>query len=462
MCIPTHDAGGKVKIANKEPLKELKGFDTKINYGADQVTVDADGKKHYFRNGYEYPLMRDTQKQMGVVSNLITDMTLAGATDSELARAVKHSMVVIDAEKHHLDYKASEIENNIDGLKRKYQQKPDGKYGGAATLLSRSKGEETIDKRQGSYYTNVKGSKHYDPTRPEGAKIWKTADDLYYADRVKYDKETGIMTYRTADGKKISFNAKDKEEYAKYRPIKKTDENGNVTFTNEAGDITYKSKKRTQPSTRMAETDDAYSLISTARHPMEVVYADYANSMKSLANQARLEIKATNKIAYSAEANKKYKPEVDKLMSKLNDAQINSIRNRQVLRLANVEVQNKQLENPNMKKSDLKKAKQQAVSKYRAEVGAIPRRERNIEITDREWEAIQAGAISETQLKKILNNTDIDKLKERATPRVTNTLSSAQVNRMKALSASNYSLNEIAKKMGVSTTTVSKYLKGVK
>lgn len=460
MCIPTHDAGGKVKIANKQPLEQLKDFDTKMAYGADEVRVGADGKKTYLRNGYEYPIMKDTQKQMGVVSNLITDMTLAGATDSELARAVKHSMVVIDAEKHKLDYKASEIENNIDGLKRKYQKREDGKYGGAATLLSRAKGEETIDKRQGSYTTNIKGSKNYDPTKPEGAKLWKKADDLYYADRVKYDKESGMMTYRTADGKKISFNAKDPEEYSKYKPVKKKDENGETIFTNEAGDIVYKRKTRTQPSTRMAETDDAYSLISTARYPMEIVYADYANSMKSLANQARLEIKATNKIAYSAENHKKYKAEVDSLMSKLNNAQLNSIRERQALRLANAEIKEKQLANPDMKKSDLKKTKQQAVTKYRQEVGSVSRRDRNIDITDREWEAIQAGAISETQLKKILNNTDIDKLKERATPRTYNTLSTAQVNRIKALSASNYSLAEIAKKMGVSTTTVSGYLKG--
>lgn len=45
---------------------------------------------------------------MGVISNLITDMTLRGADEKELARAVKHSMVVIDAEKHGLDYKRSE------------------------------------------------------------------------------------------------------------------------------------------------------------------------------------------------------------------------------------------------------------------------------------------------------------------------------------------------------------------
>ena len=116
----------------------------------------------------------------------------------------------------------------------------------------------------------------------------------------------------------------------------------------------------------------------------------------------------------------------------------------------------------NLQKEDIKKASQQAVTKYRAEVGSVNRRTRNIDITDKEWEAIQAGAISENTLKKILNNTDIDKLRERATPKLTNTPSPAQISRVKALSASNYTLDEIAKKTGLSTSTISKYLKGVK
>ena len=91
----------------------------------------------------------------------------------------------------------------------------------------------------------------------------------------------------------------------------------------------------------------------------------------------------------------------------------------------------------------------------------MSRKDRNIDITDAEWEAIQAGAISESKLKRILNNTDVDKLKERAMPRSTTTLSSAQINRIKALADSNYTLEQIAKKVGKSTTVVSNYLKGV-
>lgn len=469
MCIPTHDSKGKVKITNKSPLKDLEGFDPKVAYGGTKK-VDKDGNTHYYRNGVEYPIMKNTQKQMGVISNLITDMTLGGATDSELARAVKHSMVVIDAEKHKLDYKTSEIENNISALKKKYQVRidADGKehYGGASTILSRAKGETSVDKRQGTYKVNMPDKDYYDPSKPVGAKLWKTADDLYQPDWTT-NKKTGLKEIKTTDGKKITYDPKDKEAYAKYNPVRKVNpKTGEVTYTDSTGKITYQTKKRSQASTRMAETDDAYSLVSASRHPMELVYADYANDMKALANRARKEMVTTGKIAYSAEANKTYREEVDSLNKKLRTALLNTPKERQALRLANAEIKTKkrnaEASGTTLKKEDIKKASQQAVTKYRQELGAVARRKRNIEISDREWEAIQAGAISETILKKILNNTDIDKLRERATPKLTNNLSSAQVSRIKAMAASNYSLSEISAKLGVSTTTVSKYLKGVK
>lgn len=402
MCIPTHDKGGKVKITSTPPLKGLEGFDPKTAYPE--------------RKGMKY--MKNTQTEMGVISNLITDMTLGGATQDELARAVRHSMVVIDAEKHKLDYKQSEIDNNISALKKKYQAHVDKdgniRYGGASTILSRSKGETTVDKRQGSPKINIKGTEDYDPSRPEGALIYKKADDLEYT-VTKVNKRTGEVTTAT--------------------------------------------KTRTQKSTRMAETDDAMSLVSEARHPMEIVYADYANSMKSLANQARKEMMSTGKIAYSSAAKNTYQAEVDSLNAKLNTALLNTTRERAAQRKANAEVAAKKLADPNMKTSDVKKASQQALNKYRNEVGSVSRRDRSIQITDKEWEAIQAGAISENQLKKILNNTDIDSLRQRATPRSTTTLSTAKVNRIKAMSDSNYSLSEIANALGVSTTTVSNYLK---
>lgn len=461
MCIPTHDRQGRVKVTSTPALKGLEGFDPQMAYPE--------------RPGMKY--MKDpitgkdaTQTEMGKISNLITDMTLFGAPPEDMAKAVRHSMVVIDAGKHKLDYKRSEVENDIARLKRDWQQhvKEDGsiKYGGAATIVSKAKGEQTVDKRQGTPKVNIKGSKDYDPTKPEGALLYKTADDLYYVDRGK-DKATGLTMVRTTGGKKILYDPKNPQEREKYEPVTQTTDpqTGKVIFTNKAGDISYRSKTRTQASTRMAETDDAMSLVSPIKHPMELAYANYANSMKSLANQARKEMVTTGEIKYDANAKRTYQKEVDSLMDKLNTAQLNSVRERAAQRQANIVVGNAKAaakeEGRTIKNGDLKKMGQRALSSARDDVGAIARRDRAIQITDREWEAIQAGAISKTQLKKILNNTDVDVLRERATPRTKSTLSEANINRIKAMSSS-YTIQQIADKFGISPSTVSKYLKGGK
>ena len=413
MCIPTNDKAGKVKIISTPPLKGLEGFDPKTAYPE--------------RKGMKY--MKDpvtgkdsTQMQMGVISNLITDMTLKGATQDELARAVRHSMVVIDAGKHKLDYKQSEIDNNIAALKKKYQTTidADGREhtGGASTLLSRSKGEVSVLKRQGSPKVNLKGKAWYDPSKPEGSLVYQIADDVNY--------EVPKVNRRT-------------------------------------GEVTIVTKQRTQRSTKMAETDDAKTLISDANTPMERLYADYANRMKDLANRARVEAANTGKIAYSKTAKATYSEEVRSLDEKLRVALMNAPRERQAQLRANAEVNAKvrraKEEGRELKNDEIKKAGQQALSRSRADVNSVSRKDRSIKITDREWEAIQSGAISENVLKKILNNADIDELRQRATPRSTTTLNQAKINRIKAYSASNYTLGEIAKKLGVSVSTVSKYLK---
>lgn len=420
MCIPTHDKRGRVKIESRDPLQGLVGFDPKTSYGPDSTKTDPDGTKHYFKNGVEYRIMKKTDTEMGKISNLITDMTLLGANDDELARAVRHSMVVIDAEKHKLNYKQSEIDNNISALKKRYQVHvdDDGKVrsGGASTIVSRAKGEYDVLKRQGTPKINIKGEKWYDPSRPEGALIYKTADDVEYTVR-KVNKRTGEVT----------------EE------------------------VRYK----TQKSTRMGETDDATTLVSIAKHPMEMIYADYANSMKSLANRARKELVSTGNIKSSPSAKENYKKEVLSLENKLKNALLNTPRERAATRMANAEIEAKKKANPDLKTKDIKKLSQLAVEKYRKMVGSVARKDRSIIIDDKEWEAIQAGAISENMLKKILNNSDPDSLRERAMPKTTSGLSPSKISRLQAYKASGYTISEIANKLGVSTATVSKYLKGV-
>lgn len=411
MCIPTHDKAGKVKITSTKQLKGLEGFDSK-SYQYDKIKTDPDGTKHYYRNGCEFRIMKKTDTEMGKISNLITDMTLLGAKEDELARAVRHSMVVIDAEKHKLDYKASERENNIAELKRAYQGRTNA---GASTIVSRAKGEYDVVKRQGTSKINLKGKEWYDPSRPEGSLVYKDADNATYT-------------------------------------VKKTNKR--------TGEVTEVTKTRKQKSTKMAETDDANTLVSQYRHPMELVYADYANSMKQLANQARVSMSSTGKIAYDRGAKVKYQTEVNRLMDKLKTAELNTVRERTANRMAAATVNAKKEANPDMKTKDVKKAGQQALTKYRQEVGSVSRKDRNIVITDNEWKAIQAGAVSETVLKRILNNSDADSLRQKAMPKQSKAITNATANRIKAMSAS-YTIAQIAEKLGVSTSTVSKYLKGV-
>ena len=386
MVIPT---GKGVNISSKPPLKELEGFDPKMEY------PEIPGMKY----------MKNTQNEMGKISNLITDMTLMGANDHELARAVKHSMVVIDAEKHKLNYKQSEVDNNIAELKRKYQGHidEDGKYReGTGTIVSRAKGQTSVLKRQGSPIID-----------PEtGKQTWKVADDVTYEKKI-VDPKTGEVTYKT---------------------------------------IT-----KTQKSTKMAETDDAMTLVSKFKEPREIAYAEYANKMKALANEARKEMVNMKDIPYSPEAKEKYAPQVARLNAALNVALKNAPKERQAQTIANAAVQAKKAANPDMTKKEIKKAGQQALDKARRQVGA---KRELIEISDLEWEAIQAGAISPNKLQQILNNCNMDVVKQKAMPRSTHSLSTAKINHIATLQASGYTNEQIANKLGVSVSTVIKYMKG--
>lgn len=376
MAIPTRG----IKITSTPPLKGLEGFDPKMQYGGKPEGT-------YKRMG-----KAQTQNEMGRISNLICDMTLKGANSEELARAVRHSMVVIDAEKHGLDYKQSYIDNGIAALKKQYQGHidDDGTYHeGASTLISRAKSDAPVLKRKGS---------------------------------PRIDPNTGEKTYKTVI----------------------------ETYTDPSG----KEHTRMQKSTKMAETRDAHTLSSGT--VVEELYADYANHLKALANTARKEYLSTGKIEYSASAKTTYQAEVDSLNAKLNLSLLNAPKERQAQILAKSAVNAKKDANPDMTKAEIKKANQQALTSARVKVGAM---RRPIDITDREWEAIQAGAISENKLYQIINHADIDKVRQRATPRTTTQLSEAKVSRLKAMQASGYTTSEIAKAVGISASTVVKYLK---
>ena len=379
VVIPTND---KVRITSTPALKGLQNFNPKDAYPETP--------------GMKYMTKSETQKQMGVVSNLITDMTLKGAKEDEIVRAVKHSMVVIDAEKHKLNYKQSEKDNGIAELKQKYQGYADdtGKLvGGASTLLSRRKQDVAVPERQGSGMI---------------------------------DPDTGKVTYK---------------------------ESGR-TYVNSKGQTVAATTK----VKLLSQVDDVRTLSSGT--PQENAYADYANAVKALANQARKEYRSTGNLKYDSGAASTYANEVSHLNAQLNLAIKNAPRERQAQAIANSRVQAKVQANPALKqdKKELKKVRQLEITNARAEIGASGK-ETKITISDREWEAIQAGAISDSRLSQILKYTDTDALRERATPRTTTQLSNAKVSKIKAMASSGYSMAEIADSLGVSTSTVTKYLK---
>lgn len=365
---------GKIKTA--PALEGLKGFDPQRQYKAYE--------------GMKPMSARTKQLEMGLVSNLITDMTIRGASNDELARAVRHSMVVIDGEKHNLNYKQSAIDNGIAALRKKYQSKPDGTAGGASTLISRATSEDR----------NVLARK------PRSAK-----------DGGPIDKATGKRVY----------------------------ENTNESYVNRDGKTVFKKIS----VEKLALTDDAHTLSSGS--PVERVYADHSNRLKGLANEARRIAVNTKPTPYNPSAKTAYATEVASLDSKLRVALRNRPLERQAQVLANSIVAQKRAQYPDMEAPELKKIKAQALAEARARTGA---QKQQIEITPKEWTAIQSGAISTNKLTQILNNADLDVVKELATPRTKLLMDGGKVAQARTMMANGYTQSEVAAALGVSLTTL--------
>lgn len=382
-------------IKATKALKELEGFNPKTAYPGYEGMPKMDG--------------RQKQQEMGKVSNLITDMQIKGAPADEIARAVKHSMVVIDAEKHGLNYKQSEKDLGIIELKVKYQGGTMSRPAGASTLISRSSSEQRVDKRKpltkeqalasgralvrkGDYSVDVK----------TGEKVWTPANEGYY-------NKKGVW---------VPTQIK---------------------------------------STKGYEATDARKLMSKKPSEVEIIYAEYANSMKALGDLARKESANTKMQAYSPSAKKAYASEVASLNSKLKLAMSNAPLERQVVLIGNKILNAKKAANPDMEGSQIKKLKGQILAQTRERIGASKKR---IQITEREWEAIQAGAISSSKLSQILNNTDLELIQKYATPKSKPAISPSKIARAKIYQQQGRTLAEISDALGISVTTLSKELKG--
>ncbi|HAH18443.1 MAG TPA: phage tail protein [Eubacterium sp.] len=415
IAIPLTD---KVKIKSDPLIKELQGYDAKDVY------------KGY--PGMEVMKEKTKQTQMGVISNLITDMTLQGADEHELARAVRHSQCVIDAVKHELDYRRSYEENGIAELKEKYQKDPvTGKVGGASTLISRAGAEKRVPER-----------KEYYKVDPEtGEKIYTNTNRVYELEVDKY------VPKNSKDGKEVY--RKKKGAYEK------------EVFNYETGETETKMVYTKEPTTKVKAMDlvkDANDLI-TIGHPMEKIYANYANTLKAMANEARKESLVIKSPRVNKSAEEVYKDEIDSLNYKVTEALKNAPRERQAQVIANQRVNEKIATNPQLKddKDKLKKIRNSELLQARSQVGAS-KKDVEISISPKEWEAIQAGAVGSTMLKTIIANSNKDVLKSLVMPKTANIVSPAKANKAKAMANSGWTIADIADSIGLSTSTVSKLI----
>jgi DNA-directed RNA polymerase specialized sigma24 family protein len=176
-----------------------------------------------------------------------------------------------------------------------------------------------------------------------------------------------------------------------------------------------------------------------------------------MANEARLELINTERYKRSASSARVYSKEVESLNGKLNVALKNAPRERRAQTVANQIVAQRRRANPEMDESEKKKIRGQALEEARARTGA---KKPPIDITDREWEAIQHGAISSDKLDSILRHTDMEKLKERATPRQKPVMTKVMHTRAQVMRDSGATYVEIADALGIPVSTIQSDLGG--
>ena len=385
LVIP-NERPASTKIQSSNSLKALKDFDPHSQYAA------YDGMKVIDKTS--------VQTEMGKITNLIADMNILGATHDELAQAVRHSMVVIDARKHKLDYLQSAKDNQITALKRKYQGSGNA---GARTLISRATSEmEILDRRLAN--------------KGEGGQINPKTGELNWVNTGKTVKE----------------------------------------YSKEAGG--WVDVPKTIKIERLAYETDARKLMSSETgKPIERAYADHSNRLKALANEARKEFLTTPNLVRSPTAAAVYSREVSELEAALRIAKAHAPIERMVQRNTNLIV-NAKIEASPVKydKDELKKLKNRTLAEQRATYGAKTR----IRVEPRHWEAIQAGAISDYSLSQILRSTDLEVIKGYATPRQVTSLTAGQIARAKAmLGKDGVTQAQIATALGVSTSTLSRALR---
>ena len=480
IVIPVRDSSGKmlVDVKTEKAIKELQEFDPKESYPAYEGMQKVKEQKVW-----------NKQRQMGEVTNLITDMTLQGAPTEDVIKAVKHSMVIIDAEKHNLDWRRSEAENDIKALKKKYQGKDSG---GASTIISLASSEAHIeeedlfrfdvDPETGKKITFKTGEMQEDrvkvkiPVKDANGKVAKDPDTGKPMYEVLKDPNTGRPVYENRVKMDENERKERRTEIQKLYSNKDIDWNEYVVRMKKIG---YKPK--TQKSTKMRQTDDAYKLTSGYKHApdeikalpkdemhdyvrkasfsqKEIPYAEYANRMKEMANQARLEargIKLQPKDTNAAKAYETQVKELEDIAYKLNQ---NAPRERIAQLRASMNYAIKKNEIEDLDKEHAQKLKNQCIAEARF---ACSTQKQKIQITPKQWEAIENHAISGSKAEMIIKKVDSKDVLQYALPKEGRTIPESKKSLIRAMMRNpGVTAAEVAEQLGVSVSTVQKYSTG--
>jgi len=451
VCLPNRHG----EITSTPYLDDLRDFDPDISYPKYE--------------GMKVISNQQKQMKMGVITNLITDMTaLAGANvdSKDMVDAVKFSLVIIDAEKHEYDWKRAWKECRVDELMKKYRgiDPVTGKVRkGAATIWSRAGAEDRVPERK-KYPTIDKetGKKIYDRAQvklkdPDGNPVLDDEGRQIYVDKT-IDK----FEWRVKDpvtGKETTKITITDPSTGKPKVVK-----ANKYIAPEGYWVqTAKDAIPTEKVNRMVNADDAYELVSdpATAGAKERTYADFANNLKALANDARKYSINTKESTVDPQAKVIYKEEVESIKAKLQDSRMNAPRERQAQILANQIVNAQKKANPSITtdKDKMKKLKTNALKEARASVGS-GKKNREIHLTAKEWEAVDNHAVNSTTLKALMMNMDSDTLRKHMVPTAPeNSVPKSVQLQIKSMSSRGYTLAEISQFLDISKTTISKYAK---
>ena len=177
--------------------------------------------------------------------------------------------------------------------------------------------------------------------------------------------------------------------------------------------------------------------------------------MKSLANEAR---KAHLTAKYETPkknptAAKAYEQEVSHLKYQLNEAKKNAPIERRAQALAQSVVElERQNSGGQMSKGEYSKRLDRELKRSREILGA---KRYQMDISPKEWEAIQSGAVPKTTQEEIFKYADAAILREYAMPKEKKGLDKSYISLAKSMAKRGYTLQEIADRFDVSPSTIS-------